>query len=91
MHQSCGWCDIGERSGATAGQTHIDVAYAENNIGIWSPNGQSNSYELPKSRIGCWIQNNILGLDVDEGQLTSTCATSTTTASRRIFRRAACR
>ena len=69
-HASVLHCDIGEKVGSNSyGQTHIDVAYAENNIGIWSPNGQSNSYELPKW-IGCWIHNNILGLDVDEGQLT---------------------
>ena len=63
-------CDIGEQVGNNSyGQGHYGCNYVENNTGIKSPNGQTNSYELPKW-IDCWVANNILGLDVAEGQLT---------------------
>ena len=63
-------CDIGEQVGNNSyGQGHYACNYVENNTGIKSPNGQPNSYEMPKW-IDCWVANNILGLDVGEGQLT---------------------
>lgn len=63
-------CDVGFEIG---NNTYLMASYgfhiAECNTGIKSPNGQTNSYELPVFYNGV-LGNNVLGMDVADGQLT---------------------
>lgn len=62
--------DIGEEYGSNSYlQGHYSVSIHECNTGIKCPAGLTNSYELP-TYYNCVIANNILGIDLGEGQLT---------------------
>lgn len=63
-------CDIGEEYGSNSYlQGHYSFSIHECNTGIKCPSGLTNSYELP-SYYNCIIANNIIGIDIGEGQLT---------------------